>query len=123
MRWLEYTQRLIRQQRAILATPEQVSVGQNLWQQAAIGGAQSTNSNTGSLAIGKQADLLVLDSDKTKLFANANQYLLDSVIFASQQNPVADVMVNGEWVIKAQQHAEQVITSEKFAELLVRLSA
>ena len=123
LRWLEYAQRLIRQQRAILATPEQASVGQNLWQQAAIGGAQSTNSNTGSLAIGKQADLLVLDSDKTKLFANANQYLLDSVIFASQQNPVADVMVNGEWVIKAQQHAEQVITSEKFAELLVRLSA
>ena len=123
LRWLEYAQRLIRQQRAILATPEQASVGQNLWQQAAIGGAQSTNSNTGSLAIGKQADLLVLDSDKTKLFANANQYLLDSVIFASQQNPVADVMVNGQWVIKAQQHAEQVITSEKFAELLVRLSA
>ena len=123
LRWLEYAQRLIRQQRAILATPEQASVGQNLWQQAAIGGAQSTNSNTGSLAIGKQADLLVLDSDKTKLFANANQHLLDSVIFASQQNPVADVMVNGQWVIKAQQHAEQAITSEKFAELLVRLSA
>jgi len=123
LRWLEYAQRLIRQQRAILATPKQASVGQNLWQQAAIGGGQSTNSNTGSLAIGKQADLLVLDSDKTKLFANANQHLLDSVIFASQQNPVADVMVNGQWVIKAQQHAEQVITSEKFAELLIKLSS
>jgi len=123
LRWLEYAQRLIRQQRAILATTEQASVGQNLWQQAALGGAQSTNSNTGCLAIGKQADLLVLDGEKTKLFANANQHLLDSVIFASQQNPVADVMVNGCWVIKAQQHAEQEITSDRFAQLLVKLSS
>ena len=123
LRWLEYAQRLIRQQRAILATPEQASVGQNLWQQAAIGGAQSTNSNTGSLAIGKQADLLVLDEDKTKLFANENQHLLDSVIFASQQNPVKDVMVNGHWVIKAQQHAEQELSSNNFAELLIKLSS
>ncbi|OUR74902.1 formimidoylglutamate deiminase [Colwellia psychrerythraea] len=123
LRWLEYAQRLIKQQRAILATDEHASVGQNLWQQAAMGGAQSTNSNTGCLAIGKQADLLVLDKDKTKLFANANQQLLDSMIFASQQNPVSYVMVNGVWQIKAQQHVEQVQASDNFAKLLVRLSA
>lgn len=123
LRWLEYAQRLTRQQRAILATTDQASVGQNLWQQAATGGAQSTNSNTGSLAIGKQADLLVLDSDKTKLFANANQHLLDSMIFASQQNPISDVMVNGLWQIRNQQHAEQVLTSDNFAQLLRKLSA
>jgi formimidoylglutamate deiminase len=123
LRWLEYAQRLTRQQRAILATTEQASVGQNLWQQAALGGAQSTNSNTGCLAIGKQADLLVLDSNKTKLFANASQHLLDSVIFASQQNPVADVMVNGIWQIKNQQHVAQGQASENFAQLLMKLSA
>ena len=123
LRWLEYAQRLIKQQRAILASDEQASVGQNLWQQAAQGGAQSTNSNTGCLAVGKQADLLVLDSDKTKLYANANQHLLDSMIFASQQNPVADVMVNGVWQIIAQQHVEQEQASDNFAKLLVRLSA
>jgi len=123
LRWLEYAQRLIRQKRAILASKEQASVGQNLWQKAAMGGAQSTNSNTGSLAIGKQADLLVLDSNKTKLFANAHQHLLDSVIFASQQNPVADVMVNGIWQIRDQQHTEQEQTSDNFAQLLKKLSA
>jgi formimidoylglutamate deiminase len=123
LRWLEYAQRLIKQQRAILATDEEASVGQNLWQQAAVGGAQSTNSNTGCLAIGKQADLLVLDKNKTKLFANANQHILDSMIFASQQNPVSDVMVNGVWQIKAQQHSEQEQASDNFANLLVRLSA
>ncbi len=123
LRWLEYAQRLIKQQRAILASEEEASVGQNLWQRAAVGGAQSTNSDTGCLAIGKQADLLVLDMDSTKLFANANQHLLDSMIFASQQNPVSDVMVNGVWHIKAQQHAGQEQASDNFANLLIRLSA
>ncbi len=123
LRWLEYAQRLIKQQRAILASKTQASVGQNLWQQAAMGGAQSTSSNTGCLAVGKQADLLVLDGEQTKLFANTRQHLLDSVVFASQQNTIKDVMVNGQWVIKAGQHKEQAQASDNFAKLLVKLSS
>ena len=122
LRWLEYTQRLIKQQRAILADAKQASVGQNLWQQAAKGGAQSTNTNTGELAIGKQADLLVLDEQQTRLFASSEQHLLDSLIFASQKNPVQDVMVNGQWVVRNYQHeAEQDIAS-KFADILAEFS-
>jgi formimidoylglutamate deiminase len=122
LRWLEYTQRLVKQQRAILADNQQPSVGQNLWQNAATGGAQSTHSNTGELAIGKQADLLVLAEDKTRLFANNEKYLLDSVIFASQQNPIADVMVNGAWVIRQGAHKDEQDCAEKFAQLLSRLT-
>ena len=102
LRWLEYAQRLTRQQRAILADHQQASVGQNLWQRAAQGGAQSTHSNTGTLAVGKQADLLVLDPQQTRLFAHNEQHLLDSMIFASQQNPIQDVMVNGQWLLKTE---------------------
>ncbi|SFC69331.1 formimidoylglutamate deiminase [Pseudoalteromonas denitrificans] len=118
LRWLEYAQRLIKQQRAILATKEQASVGLHLWQKAAQGGAQSTNSNTGNLAIGKQADLLVLDIDQTKLFASNDKYLLDSLIFASQKNPVQDVMVNGTWVIQNGKHAQEQISANDFAKIL-----
>ena len=123
LRWLEYAQRLIKQQRAILATENEASVGRNLWQQAALGGAQSTNSNTGELAIGKQADLLVLNSAKVALFAHSDEHLLDSLIFASQQNMVNDVMVNGQWVIKAGSHHLEKQTEQAFAELLASLSA
>ena len=123
LRWLEYAQRLIKQQRAILANEQQMSVGQNLWQQAAAGGAQSTNSNTGELAIGKQADLLVLDDDKLALFAHDEQHLLDSIIFATQTNVIKDVMVNGQWVIKSGAHAEEQKTQLAFAKMLVELSA
>jgi len=123
LRWLEYAQRLIKQQRAILADQQQLSVGQNLWQRAAEGGAQSTHSNTGTLALGKQADLLVLDAHKIQLFAHSEQHLLDSMLFASQQNPVQDVMVNGQWVIKNGQHSLQASSANNFAHLLKKLSA
>ncbi len=122
LRWLEYTQRLIKQQRAILATTEQPSVGANLWQKAAMGGAQSTNSNTGELAVGKQADLLVLDADKIALFADDQQYLMDSLMFASQTNMVRDVMVNGKWVIVNGQHQQQDLIGAQFTEMLATLA-
>ena len=122
IRWLEYTQRLIRQQRAVLANNRQPSVGLNLWQAANHGGAQSTNSNTGELEIGKQADLLVLHSDKTCLFASSDQHLVDSLMFASQTNMIADVMINGNWVVKNGTHDFEKATGAKFAELLSSLS-
>lgn len=123
LRWLEYAQRLIKQQRAVLVNNEQLSVGRNLWQKAALGGAQSTNSNTGELAVGKQADLLVLDEDKLGLFAHKDQHVLDSVIFASQTNLVKHVMVNGSWVIKNGQHHNEAAAKERFSQLLANLSA
>jgi formimidoylglutamate deiminase len=122
LRWLEYAQRLIKQQRAILASSEMASVGQNLWQKAATGGAQSTNSNTGELAIGKQADLLVLDEKQTSLFANENNHLLDSVIFASQKNMIKNVMVNGNWVVQNGEHQHEQSSADNFSKLLKKLS-
>ncbi|SEL49473.1 formimidoylglutamate deiminase [Colwellia chukchiensis] len=123
LRWLEYAQRLVKQQRALLTSNEQKSVGLNLWQQAAIGGAQSTNSNTGTLALGKQADLLVLDDSQLRLYAHSDDHLLDSMIFASRENPVLDVMVNGNWVIRDGEHSLTKSSAASFAELLAKLSA
>lgn len=123
LRWLEYAQRLTKQQRALLTSSNTASVGQNLWQKAAAGGAQSTNSNTGAIAVGKQADLLVLDEKQTSLFANSNKHILDSVIFASQQTVVKDVMVNGEWAIRDGVHTLEQSSADNFTKLLEKLSA
>jgi formimidoylglutamate deiminase len=123
LRWLEYAQRLSKQKRALLANNEQKSVGLNLWQKAAAGGAQSTNSNTGALAINKQADLLVLDDSLLRLFAHDDKHLLDSIIFASQRNPILDVMVNGQWVIRDTEHVLGQESTDSFANLLAKLSA
>ncbi len=123
LRLLEYAQRLIKQQRAILATTKTPSVGLNLWQQAAKGGAQSTSSNTGELAVGKQADIVVLDQDKLNCFATGEKYSLDSLIFASQNNCIKDVMVNGQWVIEDHQHPLEQDIQNRFSDLLAKLSS
>ncbi len=123
LRLLEYAQRLIKQQRAILATTKTPSVGLNLWQKVAKGGAQSTSSNTGELAVGKQADILVLDQDKLNCFATGEKYSLDSLIFASQNNCIKDVMVNGQWVIENHQHPLEQDTQNRFSDLLAKLSS
>ncbi|WP_371375666.1 formimidoylglutamate deiminase [Thalassotalea aquiviva] len=122
LRLLEYAQRLQRQQRAILATQKTPSVGLNLWQHTAIAGAQSTNANVGELAIGKQADLLVLDSKQTRLFAHQPKHLLDSMVFASQQNPIKDVMVKGRWVISNGEHSQQDAIANAYAKTLTELA-
>lgn len=122
LRWLEYAQRLAKQQRALLATSETPSVGLNLWQQANKGGALSTNSNSGELAVGKQADLVVLDQNDLALYAHDEQHLLDSAIFATQRSPVRDVMVNGQWVVEDRIHRYEQQSQQAFAELLANLS-
>lgn len=120
LRWLEYAQRLIKQQRAVLADNNTPSVGRYLWQEAALGGAKSTNSNTGELAIGKQADLLVLNDEQMMSFANADDVLLDSFIFASQTRNIAHVMVNGQWVVRDGRHPLEQESHQAFSDLLAK---
>ncbi len=121
LRWLEYSQRLVKQQRVLLAEQGGLSLGSHLWQAAALGGAQSTASNTGSLAVGKQADLLVLDDQQLNLFAYDEQNILDSVIFASRNSLIKDVMVQGRWVVQNGQHQCQRESASEFSLLLQRL--
>ena len=65
----------------------------------------------------------MLDDSQLRLYAHDDKHLLDSVIFASRDNPVLDVMVNGYWVIRDQKHALEQDSANNFAELLTKLSA
>ncbi|QDO99953.1 formimidoylglutamate deiminase [Thalassotalea sp. PS06] len=123
LKLLEYAQRLQKQQRAVLATTATPSVGRCLWQHSTKGGAISTASNTGEIAIGRQADLLVLDQDKLRLYAGGDDYRMDSFIFASASNAVRDVMVLGQWVIQQYQHPAQQQSTDEFAQVIKQLSA
>lgn len=122
LRWLEYTQRLVKKKRALLATPQQPSVGQFLWQGALEGGRNVTTANIGHLAVGMQADLLVLDNKLLGHYASDDEFILDSLLFASQQNMINDVMVNGKWVIQASKHVDENQASQSFTHLLTSLT-
>ncbi|MFQ6024035.1 MAG: formimidoylglutamate deiminase [Acidiferrobacterales bacterium] len=98
LRTLEYGQRLLHRRRALLANLSH-SVGASLYRDALRGGAQALGLAAGGLAVGRRADLVVLDPETPALINKPDDLLLDAVVFAGNVNPVKDVMVAGQWRI------------------------
>ena len=103
LRTLEYGQRLLHQRRALLAE-DSSSVGACLYRNALKGGAQALGVQESGLAAGHRADLVVLDPEAPALINKSDDMLLDALIFASNNNPVKDVMVGGQWRILDGRH-------------------
>ena len=94
LRLLEYGQRLVRRQRAILGTNSQ-SVGCRLYLAAARSGAKAIGINAGEIAIGSRADLVVLDPNHPTISRATNDRILDRYIFSDSGNPAARTIIGG----------------------------
>ncbi|MGK5025721.1 formimidoylglutamate deiminase [Janthinobacterium sp. RB2R34] len=123
LRWLEYGQRLQRQQRNVAATPAQRQVGDFLWQAALQGGAQAAGRKPGALAPGCRADLLVLDDDHPNLCGVAVHDVLGSLLFCGNDNLVRDVMCGGLWQVRGGRHVAQDAIAAAYKRTLARLRA
>ena len=117
LRWLEYGQRLRDRRRNRLALPQQPSVGDLLWQQAAAGGAQACGIRSGVLAPGLRADWLVLRDDPL-LSATPSDALLNRWLFAGARSGIRDTFVAGRQVIADGQHAEEAQAAIRVADAL-----
>ena len=107
LRWLEYGQRLISQQRNVAANSTMPHVGRNLWQKCSYGGAQALGKLTGSVEPGYRADFIILDQDHPILMGRQGDQLLDSFIFSGNSNPVTDVICGGAHVIEKGHHTHE----------------
>lgn len=107
LRWLEYGQRLRLQGRNIASQAGQRRVGDFLWHASLQGGAQASGRQVGQLAIGKRADMLVLDDQHPNLQGLPVADLLNTWIFAGNDNLVRDVWVGGRLVVHHGRHVEQ----------------
>ncbi len=101
LRWLEYGQRLAHQRRGVAGS------GAALWQAAAAGGAQALARPAGVIAVGKRADLVVLDGGHVALAGRTGNQMIDTLVFAGSDCLVRDVMVGGRWVIEDGRHRRQ----------------
>jgi len=111
LRWLEYGQRMLHRKRNVLANGSP-HVGATLYKAALAGGAVALGRPIGKLAAGCRADLVVLDTEKPALVDRNGDLLLDSAIFAGNENPVRDVMVGGRWMVEEGHHrAEHAVLS------------
>jgi formimidoylglutamate deiminase len=121
LRWLEYGQRLQHQRRNIAVSEQQRNVGEFLWQGALQGGAQAAGRPVGALAVGKRADLIVLDSEHPNLYGLALDEVLGSFVFSGNDNLVKDVMVGGQWVVRDGRHVAQQAITARFKQTLAEL--
>ena len=123
LRWLEYGQRLQRQQRNVAATPDQRHVGDYLWQAALRGGAQASGRKLGALAPGCRADLLVLDEAHVNLCGVAIENVLGSLLFCGNDNLVRDVLCGGRWQVRGGRHVAQDAIATAYKRTLAQLRA
>ncbi|MFZ6654382.1 formimidoylglutamate deiminase [Undibacterium sp. TJN19] len=107
LRWLEYGQRLRLQGRNIASVAGQRKVGDFLWHAALQGGAQASGRKLGQLAVGYRADMLVLDDQHPNLAGMRSEDVLNTWIFAGNDNLVRDVYVGGSQVVQDGKHLQQ----------------
>jgi len=113
LRTLDYSQRLRDHSRAALATPVK-STGRRLFDEILRGGAQAAGRETGRIAPGLLADLVVLDDTAVDLTGRRGDTLLDSFIFAGSDQMVTDVWSAGRHVVESGQHIDHASIVERY---------
>ena len=106
LRWLEYGQRLVQRRRNVAADPArgQPSTAARLFDAVRHGGAAAAGFERWGLEAGARADLLVVNLQDPALALTAPFHTLDALIFAAPAAPFSDVMVAGQWRLRAGQH-------------------
>jgi formimidoylglutamate deiminase len=102
LRALEYSQRLTRRGRAVLADKE-ASTGGTLYRRALAGGAQATGGTTG-IAVGQAADFVALETDDLAYAGRSDDALLDSLVFAGPKRAIRTVWRRGRVVVENGRH-------------------
>ena len=114
LRLLEYSQRMTRQQRNVLASARHAQVADQLWLAGATGGARASGRAIGMLAIGAQADFVVLDVSQTLAGLSPSQVLANHVFASHGSNSVRDVWVGGRQRISEGRHTLEGPACERF---------
>jgi formimidoylglutamate deiminase len=106
MMLLEYSQRLAKRQRNVMATAEQPSVATAMTLAAFTGGAQACGREVAGLVVGQQADAIVLDAQHTLLRdLPSPEAMLSTHVFAShRQSALFEVWVAGQLQVQSGRH-------------------
>ncbi|MEO0972078.1 MAG: amidohydrolase family protein, partial [Pseudomonadota bacterium] len=120
LRLLEYSQRLARRERNVLARDADTlgSSGRYLFERAARAGGQACGRRTGVIATGYRGDLICLDHDDPAFVGASGDGWLDRWIFAANRPVVAHVWVGGKQVLEHGQHRAQGRIAERFRQAL-----
>jgi len=120
LRWLEYGQRLVTEQRNVAAIPR-AETGRSLFEAALSGGARACGHGSSEIATGARADLVVLDDDSPMLAGHSTRSFLDALVFSGFSLPIDRVMVNGEWHVEEGRHLNEAASRRAYADVAAKL--
>jgi formimidoylglutamate deiminase len=120
LRWLEYGQRLVAQERNIAAI-RRTHTGRSLFEETTSGGAQACGNGSGDLKKGEFADLVVLDDQSPMLVGHDKESILDALVFSGFTLPIDRVMVNGEWQVLDGDHVAGEWSGSEYARVVREL--
>lgn len=118
LRLLEYGQRLVAHERAVLATAD-ASTGRALFERASLGGRQALGGGETGIAAGGAADLVALDTRDPRLEGHRGDALLDGWIFGGA--PVRHVWRRGKQLVIDGRHPARDAAQQRFREAMMRL--
>jgi formiminoglutamate deiminase len=122
LRTLEYGQRLRDCKRNRLG-PAGSSTGRHLFDAARRGGAQALGLDTGAIAPGRTADIVILDDTHPVLAGRSGDAVLDSWVFAAGDRVVREVLAGGRRVVSNGRHVRRDALLGRFRDTMGRLLA
>lgn len=121
LRQLEYTQRLHRRQRNVLAKPNQ-SNGRALYEAALIGGASALGAGPCTIVTGAPADLVSLAAVGPGLEGRSADAILDAWIFCGHVRPDT-VWAGGHKLVAGGRHVRREAIEARFGKAMRELAA
>jgi formimidoylglutamate deiminase len=106
LRHCEYGERVVREQRNVLASGDGSHTGRRVFELALAGGAQALAQPMGAVSPGRRADVVVLDADHPRLWGHGPDTALDAFVFAGADRAVRDVLVGGRRVVRDGRHVD-----------------
>jgi formimidoylglutamate deiminase len=122
LRTLEYGQRLRDRKRNRLG-PAGSSTGRHLFDAARRGGAPALGMNTGVIAPGYTADIIVLDEAHPVLAGRTGDDILDSWVFGAGDGMVREVFAGGSRVVAEGRHVRRDALLARFRAAMGRLTS
>jgi formiminoglutamate deiminase len=118
LRQLEYSQRLARRERNVMASGDAASTGRALLDGALRGGSRALGVAKSGLREGAFADIVSLDVQNVALAGRAGDAILDSWIFGAGRSPVDCVWAHGRKVVKDGRHRNRETVALRFRQAI-----
>jgi formimidoylglutamate deiminase len=118
LRTLEYSQRLVRRERNVLAAGPGASTGRTLFDAVVAGGARALAHGTGQLHEGGPADLVALDASHAALAGRTGDAWLDGWMVAARNSPIEAVWVRGRRLVVGGRHVQREAIERRFVRVL-----